>query len=417
VKRPIALATGLACLALAGCGGDDDGGEARTLEPGKAEGAKGTVAWCIGKDTTGAFTDSIEKFNRRNPDLQAKLLELPVEADQQREQQVQRLEAKSAECDVLGMDVIWTAEYAAAGWLYDLTAVVDRLKARLIPSTVETARYAGKLWAVPFNTNAGLLFYRTDQVSEAPTTWEQVYEEARRKDGLVYQGAEYEGATVNFLELFWSAGGSVLSEDGKSVELDSPEARKALQFMADGIRSGAVPKAVNTYAEENVRRAFEAGRATFMHNWPYAYTLGKKSPIADDFDVTPFPGYGGGKGTSALGGFNLAISAFTDNAEASLALVQFLTTPDIQKDLMIDATLPATAAEVYSDPDVRKAIPFAPTLLTAVEQAQPRPVSPVYPQITDAIAKNVSKAISGRASPDEAVTTMSKQIERALASF
>jgi multiple sugar transport system substrate-binding protein len=413
----LAITAGLACLALAACGGDDETGETKTLNPGQAESASGTVTWCIGKDTTGAFKDSIEKFNRRDPDVQAKLVELPVEADEQRNQQVQRLRAKSDECDVLGMDVIWTAEYAAAGWLYDLTPVLDRLKGRLIPSTVETARYDGRLWAVPFNTNAGLLFYRTDQVREPPTTWEQVYEEARRTDGLVYQGAEYEGATVNFLELLWSAGGSVLSKDGKSVEIDSPEARKALQFLADGIRSGAVPKVVNTYAEENVRRAFEAGRATFMHNWPYAYALGKKSRIADDFDVTPFPGYAGGKGTSALGGYNLAISAFTDNPEASLALVQFLATPAIQKDIMIDATLPATAAEVYADPDVRKAIPFAPKLLTAVQQARPRPVSPVYPQITDAIAKNVSSAISGRATPDEAVGAMSAKIREALATF
>jgi multiple sugar transport system substrate-binding protein len=127
VRSLIAVIACLACLGLVACGDDDDGDggtEAQTLQPAQAEGASGDVTWCIGKDTSGAFTTGVEEFNRQNPKLQAELLELPESADLQREQQVQRLRAESSECDVLGMDVIWTAEYAAAGWLYDLTPVV-----------------------------------------------------------------------------------------------------------------------------------------------------------------------------------------------------------------------------------------------------------------------------------------------------
>ncbi|HEX5375553.1 MAG TPA: extracellular solute-binding protein, partial [Solirubrobacterales bacterium] len=153
----ISLVAVLACLGLVACGGGngDDGAapEANTLQPAQAEGASGNVTWCIGKDTSGAFTAAVDKFNQQNPGLQADLLELPESADLQREQQVQRLRAESSECDVLGMDVIWTAEYAAAGWLYDITPVVDQHEAEFIPSTVETAEYEGKRWALPYNTN------------------------------------------------------------------------------------------------------------------------------------------------------------------------------------------------------------------------------------------------------------------------
>jgi multiple sugar transport system substrate-binding protein len=418
-----ALVAALACLGLAACGSDDDGGgetagvSADTLQPSDADGASGDVAWCIGKDTSGSFKAGIEAFNKQNPDLNAELIELPEDAGQQREQQVQRLRAESDECDVLGMDVIWTAEYAAQGWLYDMTPVVDARKDEFIPSTVETVSYDDKYWALPFNTNAGFLYYRTDQVPKPPTSWEDVYKEAAEKDGLVYQGSAYEGLTVDFLELLNSAGGHVISEDGTTSEIDSPETTETLQFMADGVSSGAVPKAVSTYDEEHSRRAFEAGQATFMRNWPYAYALAKESPIADKFDITTFPSYAGGQGSGALGGYNLGISAFSDNPDGALALAEFLTETDFQTEMMIVSTLPATVGEVYDDPEVQKTLPFASELRDAVEQADPRPVSPVYPEISEAIFKNVYAAINGETSVDEAVQNMNDQVQAALDRF
>ena len=422
VRYLIALAACLAALGLAACGDDDnDGGggagtEAKTLQPAQAQGASGDVTWCIGKDTSGAFTAAVELFNKENPKLNADLLELPESADLQREQQVQRLRAESSECDVLGMDVIWTAEYAAAGWLYDLTPVVDEHEDEFIPSTVETVEYEGKKWALPYNTNAGFVYYRTNQVPQAPTTWEQVYKDAQKQDGLVYQGERYEGLTVHFIELLSSAGGKVLSDDGETVEIDSPEAREVLEFMGKGVEDGAVPKAVTTYEEESSRRAFEAGKATYMRNWPYAYALGKESAIADDFDIATFPGFAGNEGAGVVGGYNLGISAYTENPEGSLAFAEFLVTPAVQKQAM-EATLPATVTEVYKDPKVREALPFAPELLKAVEQAEARPVSPVYTQISQAIYDNVFEVLNGRTSPDEAASAMNSQIEEALARF
>lgn len=415
----ILLAALVASLTIAACGGGDDEGSggAETLDQSAAKDATGEVTWCIGKDTSGAFQKGIDAFNEANPKLKARLIQLPEAADAQREQQIQRLRAESPECDVLGMDVIWTAEYAAAGWLDDLTDVVEPKRGEFIPSTVEAVEYDGKLWAFPFNTNAGFLYYRTDQVDAAPKSWEDVYAAAKDGKGVVFQGSAYEGLTVNFLELLYSAGGKVLSEDGESSEIDSPEAREVLDFMSEGVKSGAVPKAVSTYKEEESRRAFEAGQATFMRNWPYAYALGKDSAIADKFDIATFPSYGGSEGAGVLGGYNLAVSAFSENPGGALKLAEFLVGPEAQKIMMTEASLPATLSSVYDDPDVRKATPFAEELRDAVAQAEPRPASPVYPQISEAIYKNVYEVINGNASADTAVSKMNEQIQKALETF
>jgi multiple sugar transport system substrate-binding protein len=405
-------------LAVAGCGDDDDeGGDAQQAPSADPSQAKGDIAWCIGKDTTGAYGTAIDLFKKENPNVTVKLVELPTSADEQRTQLVQRLRAESDECDVLGMDVIWTAEFAAQDWLQDTSDVIEPRQDDFIPSTLETAQYEDKYWAVPYHTNAGFLYYRKDQVPQAPDAWEDVYQEAQQNNGIVYQGASYEGLTVNFLELLYSGGGSVLSEDGQEVQVNSPEGQAALEFMANGVQSGAVPKAVTTYMEEESRRAFESGNATFMRNWPYAYALGKESKIADQFDITTFPSFEGGEPASVLGGINLAISAFSKNPEAAAAFIDFATREQVQKTNFLESASPPCFAAVYDDPQVQKKYAFASDLKAAVEQGQARPVSPVYPQISEAIFTNVYDALQGRAEPQGALDAMTSDIEKALETF
>jgi multiple sugar transport system substrate-binding protein len=418
--RLIAVLMAVMALAIAGCGsddGDEGGGGAPEAEKAGQAKATGDVTWCIGKDTSGAFGTVIDNFNKENPDANVKLLELPEDAGEQRRLQIQRLEAENAECDVLGMDVIWTAEYAAQGWLLDVSDFISENGDQFIESTVATTEYEGKNYAVPFNSNAGFIYYRSDEVSEAPKDWESLYEEAAQGNGVVYQGFRYEGLTVNFLELLYSAGGNVLSDDGKEATADSQEVKDVLKFMADGIKSGAAPKANTTYKEEESRRAFESGNATFMRNWPYAYSLGKDSKIADQFDISTFPGYKGKEGAGVLGGYNLAISAYSKNPEGSLAFAEFATDTEQQALMATEASLPPTLSETYDDPAVKKAMPFAEELRTAIEQAQPRPVSPVYPQISEAIYNNAYAALQGDMSADEAASKMNDEIQKALETF
>ena len=430
----LTLAAVLACaMAFVACGDDDDDGEggggggaaseeptgpaanAKTLSPDQAENASGEVTFCIGGSLEG-HTQTIKAFNEQGQ-VQARIVELSESADEQRRQQIQRLQAKSKECDVLAMDVIWTAEYASQGWVYDLTPVAEARKGEFIQSTLDSATYQGKTWAMPINSNAGFLYYLKDVTEQAPETWQQVYEEAGKSDGIVYQGARYEGLTVNFLEYLFSAGGSVINEDGTQSTIDSEEARRALQFMVDGVKNGAAPKAVTTYQEEQARRAFESGRASFMRNWPYAYDLGNQSDIKGEFDIAPFPAFEGGEPAGVLGGFNLGINASTDNPEGALAFVQFYSGEEAQKILATEGALPPVLGATYDDAEVKEALPFAAELRQAIEQAKPRPVSPVYPQISEAIYTNAHAALTGEMTVDEAVTAMNEGITQALETF
>jgi multiple sugar transport system substrate-binding protein len=419
IPRLLAALAAILMFAIAGCGSDDDdsGGGASEAEKVTQAKASGDVTWCIGKDTTGAFGTVVDNFNKANPNANAKLLELPEDAGEQRRLQIQRLRAKSTECDVLGMDVIWTVEYSGQGWLKDVTDFMSQNGDNFIKSTVDTTEFDGKNWGVPFNSNAGFIFYRTDEVDSAPKDWETLYQEAQKGNGVVYQGFRYEGLTVHFLELLYSAGGTIISDDGKESTADSQEVKDVLKFMADGIKNGAAPKAVTTYKEEESRRAFESGNATFMRNWPYAYALGKDSKLADKFDIATFPGFAGGEAAGVVGGYNLGISAYSENPEGSLAFIEFATKADQQKIMATEASLPPTVSEVYDDPAVKKAMPFADQLRTAIEQAKARPPSPVYPQITEAVYNNVYAALQGDMSPDEAASKMNDDIQKALETF
>jgi multiple sugar transport system substrate-binding protein len=431
------VAVWLGCAALlggvvAGCGGDDEGGGgssgtsetgstsgAKAVDPASMDSAKGQVTYCTGKDTSGAQKESVKQFNAqfKSQGLSTKLLEFPESADEQRNQFIQRQEAKSGECDIFYSDVIWTAEFASQKWLLDVTPYVQQRESEFIPATFETVKYDGKFWGVPKQSDAAFLYYRTDQVDSPPSTWQDVYKQAAADDGIVYQGASYEGLTCDFLEIAFAAGGKVLSDDGKKAEFDSPQNLKALQFMVDGIKDGAAKRAVTTYMEEQARRAFEAGRATFMRNWPYAYATGKKNKNAPKFDVVPFPTFQGGGKAGILGGHNLVISAYSKNPGGALKLIDYLTGEEAEKRDAADFSLAPVLKATYDDPAVQKAMPFAAELKQAIAQAKSRPVSPVYTQISQAIYKNVNEALSGKVSPEEALKTGQSEMEKALATF
>jgi multiple sugar transport system substrate-binding protein len=438
VKRHRHAAVWLGCVALMGgligaCGDDSESGgggsggttesgstsDAKQIDPASMEGAKGEITYCQGKDTPGDAKASIEGFNKKfeSQGLTAKLVEFPADAQQQRNQFVQRQEAKSGECDVFSADVVWTAEFAAQGWLYDMTPYIEGRKDEFIPATLDTITYDEKYWGAPDTSDAGFLYYHTDDVPEVPATWQAVYEDAAKKDGIVYQGAAYEGLTCAFLEIAYAAGGKALSDDGTKSEFDSPENLKALQFMVDGIKNGAAPKAVTTYMEEEARRSFESGRVTYMRNWPYAFAAGKKNKNAPDFDVAPFPPFDGGGTGGILGGHNDVISVYSENPGGALALVDYRTSMEDQVTKMSEFSLPGALSAAWDDPKVKEGLPFADQLKQAIEQAGSRPVSPVYPQISEAIYKNVNQALSGQVSPEEALKNGQAEMEQALATF
>jgi multiple sugar transport system substrate-binding protein len=423
----------VAIALLAGCGGDDSGGsassggkqagatkDAKAIDVDAMKGAKGEVVYCTGKDTTGETKEWSKRFNAKykSQGLSAKVVEFPASADEQRNQFVQRQEAKSGDCDVFRSDVIWTAEFASQGWLYDLTPYVESIKDRFIAAPLETATYEGKIWGSPQYTNAAFIYYRTDKVDAVPATWQEVYKLAASEGGIVFQGAAYEGLTCDWLELAFSAGGSVLSEDGKKATIDSPENVAATKLMADAVQSGAAPKGVVNYMEPESLTAWQTGKYAFMRNWPYAYALSEDTDkLKGKFKVSPLPKYEGAGSVGVLGGANSVISTFSKNPGGALTLVDFLSSQEWQTTLTAKYSVPSPLKATYDQPEVQKALPFYAEMRKGIEQARARPVSPVYPQISQAIYKNVNRAISGQTSPEDAMKQAQSDIEKALSTF
>jgi multiple sugar transport system substrate-binding protein len=428
VRATLALA--LSALLLAACGGGDEGGGdagggggaqtegVKAIDPNSMNGAKGTVTYCTGKDTHGGIHAWIEAFNKKKTGVTVKLLEFPASADAQRQQFIQRQQAKSGECDIFSSDVIWTAEFASQKWLYDMTPYVEKRKSEFIQAPLETVTFENKQFGVPETTDAGFLYYRTDKVKQVPDTWQAVYKEAADKGGIVYQGAAYEGLTCDFLELAFAAGGKVLSDDGTKAEIDSPQNVKALQLMVDGVKNGAAPKAVTTYMEPESLAAWQTGRYAFMRNWPYAYALSQKdSDLKGKFKVAPQPAFEGGGKAGILGGHNSVISIYSKNPGAALAVVHYSTGLENNIRLASKHSLAPVLTKAYDSPRVKKALPFSDELKQAVSQAKARPVSPVYPQISQAIYNNVNEALAGRQSPADALKKAQSDMEKALATF
>lgn len=416
----VAAAAIAAGLLISGCGGGaaPQGAEqAAAADPASGANAGGSVNICGVKDASGIYKGTAAAFTKANGKVTAKYTEIGATTDEARTQIVQRLEGKSTECDIFLTDVIWTSEFASQGWLLDQTKLVEANKDRLIPSTVETTKYQDKYWASPFFTNAGLVYYQKDKVAK-PETWQQLYAEAAKApgNGYVYQGKQYEGLTVNFLEMLYSAGGEVLDDKGE-VAIDSTETREVLDFMSNGLKNGSADRAVLTYNEDPARLAYESGNFGYQRNWPHVYRLLNATSLAGSFGVAPLPAWEGGKASGVLGGWNLAISAHATNQSGAVAFIDFATTPEWQKHVAMDYSQAPVNEAAYSDAAVLQKMPFATELLASVKGAKPRPISPVYPQISQAIYKNVYAVLSGTASAEDAVKKMAEEITTAKASF
>ncbi|MCP2247606.1 extracellular solute-binding protein [Lentzea aerocolonigenes] len=357
---------------------------------------KGKLLVLSGRDQSegGQRRALINQWNAEHPEQPAEIVELPTEADGQRSEMVARAREKAENADVYNLDVTWTAEFAQSGYLRPLSGVDT---SGFLRRPLESCHYQGVLWALPFNTDAGLLFYNKSHVTdtkEVPLDLDDIATTSTRRlrapegEGLAagYAGqlADYEGLTVNALELIWAEKGDVVDETGKVV-IDSDRTRRALRWLADGLK-GDKPVVLPDSRSQNEplsTQAFRDGKVVFMRNWPVAHrTLqGNRGESAGrpgiDFEVAQLPG------PSVLGGQNLAISAKSTKPRAAQALIEFLTSPRSQQLLFERGGLAATRGIVYQDSRVATEHRYARTLLKAIEDARLRPVTPYYSRFSD----------------------------------
>ncbi|MEZ0493396.1 ABC transporter substrate-binding protein [Kineococcus sp. TBRC 1896] len=413
-------ATGV--LALGACGGGDSGGG--NSDAAQSGNSTGPITYVQGKDNSGIVQPAIDKWNAAHPDQQVTLKEQTDQADQQHDDLVQNFQAENADYDVVSVDNIWTSEFAAKGWLQPLTGDYELDTSNLLEPTVQAETYNDTLYAAPTTSDGGLLYYRKDLVPTPPKSWDEMMSMCpiAQQNGIdCYAGqfAQYEGLTVNTAEAINTFGGSILSEDGKTATLDTPEAKAGLEALVEGFQDGNIPRQAITYQEEQGRQSFEDGKLMFLRNWPYVYSLAKtdgSSTVKDTFGVAPLPGNGDGKpGASSLGGHAAGISVYSDHKETAFEFVKFLQSEEIQRDWLTQGSAAPVISSLYDDAALVEQFPYLPELKTSIENAVPRPVTPFYPAVTKAIQDNAFAALSGSKDTDTALSDMQKSVQNAIA--
>ena len=410
------LVGAVVALVLTACGGPDEGGGGGG---GDAQGT-GPITFVAGKDTSGKYPKVIEKWNAAHPNEKVSMIELPEAADAQRSGFVTNLQAKSDKYDVLGIDVVWTAEFAKSGWLVELDQSQFQL-AQMLKPAVDTGMFEGKLWAVPYDTNGGLLFYRKDILDKAgkkpPTTFDELkalcpLAQQNKIDCYAGQFFKYEGLTVNFAEAVQAAGGEIMTDNGTKVALGAP-AVQGLSVLADGFKQGLIPKQAITYKEQESQRAFVAGKLMFLRNWPYVYALAAKDEPANKvrgkFGVAPLPGISG-PGSSSLGGLNFAVSAYSKKQKTATEFVKFATSQENAKEMVLLTGNAPAWTDLYNDSELVEKYAHLPILLEGLQQAKPRPVTPYYQEVTSAIQEDAYAALQGQKAPDQAVNDLTTKL-------
>ena len=397
-----------------------------------------------------------------------KQFSLPKGADDQRLQLARRITGNDHTLDIMAMDVVWTAEFAEAGWALPLSAdpagqAEADAAADTLPGPLATARWQGELYAAPVTTNTQMLWYRPDLIAPPPATWDQMLAEATRlhdegkPSWIAVQAKQYEGLVVWFNTLLESAGGSVLSEDGKTVTLvDTPEHRaatvKALQIIKSVATAPGADPSVTQTDEGTARLALEQGNAALEVNWPFVFAsmlenavkggveflplkdrpelagaindTGTFTPTDEQFQVAfdeskkvfafaPYPGVVPGQPARVtLGGLNLAVSSTTRHPAEAFEAVRCIRSEANQRYTSIEGGLPAVRASLYSDPDFQKKYPQYAIIRDQLTNAAVRPATPNYQAMSTRISATLAP-VTG-IDPERTADELAAQVQKAV---
>jgi trehalose/maltose transport system substrate-binding protein len=350
-----------------------------------------------------------------NPNVTVNVLDTPNMVQDRLGLYLQFFEAQSSEVDIYQIDVIWPgdlAEHFVDLYQYGAASVAPEH----FPAIIENNTVDGKLIGIPWFTDAGLLYYRTDLLekygySDPPATWDelqqmaQTIQDGERADGnqdfwgFVWQGNAYEGLTCDALEWIKSNDGGTIVSPDKVITINNPNATEIVDQAAGWVGTIS-PDGVTGFAEEDARNMWQAGNAAFMRNWPYAYSLGNAddSAIKGQFDVSPLPAGKSGSGAATLGGWQLAVSKYSNNPDVAADVALFLASPEEQKIRAIEGSLNPTIMSLYEDPDVLAATPFFGSLYDVFINAVARPstaTAPNYNEVSTLFFQAVHSVLTG----------------------
>lgn len=387
-----------------------------------------TLSFLLPAPDVAPFPPVIAEFERQNPGIKVNIIEGPNAANLNEDLYTSAFLLGDSPYDLINLDVTWTPKFAAAGWLKDVTDLIPQSELdQFLPNDIEAGRYEGRLYRLPYRTDIAMLYYRTDLLEQAglkpPETFSELINASKtiqEKDqadwGFLWQGRQYEGLSTVFLEVLEGSGGYWVNPQTREVGLDQPQAIDALKFLVSTVQQRVSPPGVNTYIEEDARRLYQSGAAVFMRNWPYAWDLlnGEDSPIRGKVGIKPMVHAQNQQGTGTLGGWGWGISSMSRHPNEAWKLVQYLTSSDVQKKLVVaGAYLPSRRA-LYDDPELVKRYEYFPLVLRVLQNPALRPAIAQYAQASDILQRYVNAAISGSISPEDALRNAANETRTLL---
>ncbi len=368
----------------------------------------------------------VDAFNESQSKIFVKYIELPPPSSSTEVHQalVQQLARRNGAPDVFTQDVVWIAEFAGAGWALPLDEYFPAAaRAEYFPGLIDACTYQGKLTALPWIVDGGMLFYRKDLLEAAgakvPETWadmatiaSELQKGGKVDFGYLWQGKQAEVLVCDAVEVIASNNGSILSADGKTAAIGSDQAIEAMQFLYDTINTTKIsPADVLSWDEEPSRLPFTAGKAAFLRNWSYVYGIAQDksaSAVVDKVGVAPLPHFAGGKSAACLGGYQYGINASTKKREAAVEFLTWMSGPATQLRFAVDLGLAPTRPAVYDEAELAKEQPFMQTLQGVFTGATPRPVTPKYAQVSLALQSGLSRGLVSGDIKKELSATASK---------
>jgi len=374
----------------------------------------------IGPEDVGeAWGEVIRRFHAKHPEINIEYISGPWSSEERQNMYIRSFLGGDP-IELVYMDVVWTAKFAAQGWLLPLDKLFppDKREA-FLPADLEAGFHGDHFYRVPIRTDVGMLYYRKDLMPDPPRTWGEFeaackkYADPPERYCIVFQGMQYEGLVCNYLEFLWGTGGTLLDKD-QNVLLDREENISALHFMKKLIDAGWAPRSVITFQEQQTLEFFEQGRALMMRNWPYAWTILSRSPLEGKVGIVPFIHQAGKEPAGALGGWGLGIARTAKSPDAAWRFIEFASSPEAQKILHFRRGAVPTRRSLFQDEEILKQNPHYRDLYEVLLKARPRPIHTEYPRISSILQKHVSAVLVGIESPQEAALQMDQSIESLL---
>jgi multiple sugar transport system substrate-binding protein len=369
-----------------------------------------------------------KQFAAKNPDLRLEPVEGPTDTNLVEDLYTSSFLLGDSPYDLVYMDIVWVPKFAAAGWLMDLS---ERLpppaQKAFLSGDIEGGRYKGKLYRVPFRSDAGLLYYRTDLLKEAglkpPETFTEMVQisqtlqkQGKAKWGYLWQGKQYEGMAAMFTEVLEGYGGFWIDPKTNQVGLDRPEAIEAVTFLQSMIKQKISPPGVTTYQEDESRRLFQSGDAVFLRNWPYVWAEANKPgiPMRGKIGLKPMLHAVGKRSGASQGGLGIGMSATTHHPAEAWRAIQFLTSVESQRQYVLNTGVLPSRRALFTDPQLVKKYPHFPSMLSVVDRAVLRPPIPQYAQASDILQRYLSAVITNQLSPNAAMAQAARETRSLL---